>query len=109
MKNIQENKNLSEEQKKELKSLKLIVLGVVILQLVGMATYVLMTKDNTPSSDTDSSSLLPIWVAVFIPIIAAQNNRKKEMSFEKKKMAMYIVLGLSLLLTLGIGVFILVS
>jgi len=104
-----------EDKKKELnvKNLKMILFGVVALQFIGIAATMVFLRSRGGSSgggdSSDSGSFvpfLPIWVAVFVPLLA---RRKKEQTEEEKKKMLLGMLALAVLVLIGIVTFLFVS
>ncbi|MBT4722204.1 hypothetical protein HOB30_00415 [Candidatus Falkowbacteria bacterium] len=91
----------------------LFLIGFVVLVL-GVIFFTIIKSNGSSTgssgSDTNYVALMPIWIAVFIPIIAA-NKKKKDGQPEipkNKKIILAVIVGLTVLLVLGtifLGVF----
>ncbi len=71
---------------------KLFIIGLTLTIAVGILIFFL--RDKGDSSGNSSSSLLPIWIAVFIPLIASQKKKKnnKKMSDKEKEIRKFLIL-----------------
>ena len=85
----------------------LFLIGFVVLVL-GVIFFTIIKSNGSSTgssgSDTNYVALMPIWIAVFIPIIAANQKKKKEGKPEiprNKKIFLAIVSGLTFLLVFG--------
>ncbi|MBT3413297.1 MAG: hypothetical protein HOJ15_00445 [Candidatus Jacksonbacteria bacterium] len=100
-----EEKNL---EKKEIsgkkKGLLILAVGLTVIAVIGTIVFVLLNRKGGGGSGDDSGSsiatMIPIWAAVFIPIIASKNKDKNESSSHKKAILIGAV-GLTVLLVLG--------
>ncbi|MFC1653252.1 hypothetical protein ACFL1M_00190 [Patescibacteria group bacterium] len=92
------------KENKKIISKKKILLIIVSLQviLIGAAVF-LFKKNGGAGGGSSSGSLVPIWVAVFIPIIATR--KKKPSNKEGKNLMFSVYIGLALCLLLGIVFF----
>ncbi len=73
-----------------------LIMSVLIGLIFGLATYLIKGGDSSSSSRaTSSAALIPIWVAVFIPIIAARHKKGKYTNdvLRKKMIALALLLG----------------
>ncbi len=53
--------------------------------------------DSSDDSDSSVTSLIPIWAAAFIPLIASRNKNKAEMSEGKRKLMVGLLIGVVVL------------
>jgi len=88
---MEENKNNAEvgnETKKNLKIPKYLLIGIIGLQVIALVVTMFILKGRGASGGggegSSSSSLLPIWVAVFIPIIPAAFVEPDETAVKKQ-------------------------
>lgn len=96
------------DQKPSNPSKMLLVIGIIVLILaLGLTIYLVLQKtgvDTGSRGDDNNSSftMIPIWIAVLIPIIAAKKkkNQEKELS-DKQKRALFIIIALTGLLVLA--------
>jgi flagellar basal body-associated protein FliL len=93
------------ERKNPNKILLVIAILVFILAL-GFTIALFLKKqgiDTGSRGDDDGvsfASMIPIWVAVFVPIMASKKKQQKKLS-DKQKRAMYIIIALTGLLVLA--------
>lgn len=91
------------------KTLKYILVGLVTLQVVALAGTLIINKnkgESVSSSDSGSSfaSMLPIWVAIFVPLFASKKKKKPTTEQEKVKMFLLLI-GLAVLVLFGMLAF----
>jgi hypothetical protein len=90
--------------KKNLRLPVYILVGLVALQIVVLIATIFMPRERGDGGGS-SSSFLPIWVAIFIPIILAK--RRREQTYKQKAILLWVTAGLALLLLVGMMVFLL--
>ena len=120
LKNKEENKynDLGELKEKELEDESVtrkrykvaLIIGLLALVLAGVIFYIAAVKGDVPrssnNSDNDSfpiASFIPIWVAVFVPLMVNKNKKQAPLKKNQKILILSLVLGLFLLL--GISFF----
>ncbi len=110
---LHNNPDIKQEEKDKIfvKKMKiLLVIGLTAFLLAGIFFFIITDKPghSSGSSDDDSTSMaffIPIWTAIFIPIIAAKRKKEgKVMTTTKQKKVLMIILGLTTLLV-GLTVF----
>jgi len=101
-----------EEDTSSLKLPKYILIGLVATQIIIIAAqfFFLRESGGDGGSTSDSSSSiggmpLPIWIALFIPILAVRKKTKQTVA--QKKKILWILVGLASLLLIAMGVFLL--
>jgi len=85
------------------KAMLLLALGVLVLAVLVTAIFLRGGSGGGDGSNTSFASMLPIWIAVFIPLIANRNQQKETTPNQKKYLALAV--GLTVLLVLGTIVF----
>lgn len=88
--------NPKPEQPQVRKKLKLIAVGVLTLLIIGGIVLMIINKgDGNGGGGDDSSpsvtSFLPIWVAVFVPMLAKRNKDDKR-EYTKREKSLLIAL-----------------
>lgn len=92
---------LVKEKNEKLKKILLFIVGLQVLAL-GATMFFLFSRGSGSSGGgegSSSSTLLPLWIAIFIPIIVSQNKKKTGKEMQKR---MYMLIGLAILVLLGI-------
>ena len=83
---------------------KLILGGLIALQVVGVLALMLASKSRPAVSGTDTdSSIFPYWLIILIPIILAK--KKKKAVSKKEQKTIYLVMICLALLVLLLMVF----
>ena len=100
----------NKEPLSDLAKKKIMILVGLLIVGIGLAVFIYINKSGSGTGKSDSSgasiaSFIPIWIAIFIPIIVAQKKNKKELSKNRKMLLMALV-GLTVLLVLGTIIFI---
>jgi len=90
-----------------------VTIGIIVLLFaVGVFFFITTKEDNIVKKaiDDDSGivSFVPIWIAVFIPLLVARRKKKEPLTPEKKRV-MFILLGLVFAAVLGTFLMIFVS
>lgn len=85
-----------------------IIIALVLLALGGViAFYVYSTVGEDGGGNGDSAMpaipFILIWVAVFVPIFAVKTKKKGPLSAEKKRILVFVIAGIVLLLALTAG------
>ena len=93
-----EPEQVLEKEQKVGKKIVLLVLGVLMLVVAGIYFFVRsMGSDSGGDSDSISTvSMIPIWTAVFVPIIAARKNdqaEKEVLNAREKKLVYALIAG----------------
>ncbi|MFC1626670.1 hypothetical protein ACFL1P_00535 [Patescibacteria group bacterium] len=85
---------------------KFLLISLVALQ-VGILIFTLFVVkqkiDSSSNSSNSSFPFIPIWAAIFIPIIAIR--KKEKQTIEQKQRLMWLLIGLAILVLLGMIVF----
>ena len=88
-----------ENNKKWKKMLLWLAAGLFVLA-VALTIYWKKSNGVDSGGDSDDSSftsLIPIWVAIFIPLIASQSKKKSEMTEGKRKLMIGLLIGVVVL------------
>ena len=96
--------NLSRWQDQEYKksrskytTMMLVLVGLVVLG-VGVTIY-FNKKSGGGDSDRNFSTMIPIWIAVFVPFMASKK-KQKTLNSKQKKLMTFVILGIVLALLL---------
>lgn len=97
----------TKDKNKKLKKILLAVVGLQVVVVVATLYFVLGRSGGSGggSGGGNMATFLPIWVAVFVPVFAAQ--QKKKPGEEKKWL--YVLLGLGVAVLVAMVVFMLVA
>lgn len=96
--------NMDQDNKKKTISIKLrqpmyLLVVLILLQVILLATTIFVLKGGSNQTNADSNtSFVPIWIAVFIPLIATIRKPQTE---KRKKLWMWLLVGLATLVLLG--------
>jgi uncharacterized membrane protein YhaH (DUF805 family) len=96
-----------EKVSNKLKQPKYLLVALIGLQVILLTTTIFVLKSRAGTggeSNSTSSSFLPIWIAVFIPIIATMRKRQ---TVVQKSTWLWLLVGLATLVLLGMIVFLL--
>ncbi|MBT4849730.1 hypothetical protein HON36_02675 [Candidatus Parcubacteria bacterium] len=110
-KNTKQGSNTTIDQKKKIKFSIFSAIGVL---LIVVAMYIFSpegTLDSSNSdSDNDSSSMIPIWIALFVTFVIGQKKKqwknKQKPKSEQQKRILYAIFLLTGLLVAGTMIFI---
>lgn len=83
-------------QNTELKRKKLVAILIGFL-VAGFIVFLVYGKKGSSSGDSDSlASMIPIWVAVFVPVLAANKQKKADikLSEKQKRIRLYFLVGI---------------
>jgi len=101
--NVENQEIIDQEQEKEQRTRKIIMIILGALVVAGLIAYFLFARkigdSPRPSSDDDSSivTFVPVWMAVLIPFIV-RRNKKKVSSREQKAIIILILAGVLIFL-----------